>query len=294
VENSEQSVEIVQDPHVGNRFGFQHDRASIPKHRIVFCICATLACVVIVMLFQGPAQPNVDDIKEIRAPDPGQLTDQTDKIHFDNYSAESESASLKEKAQGRRVTISKLPGLQKFERSRGKAIPPGMTLKAILVNGASNGTVKVEVTESLLLQGETLVPEGAVLIGVGQSTEDRLFIRFNTLVFKDGTTENIQAQAIDTDDRIAGLKGSRIGRYAIKYGAAVGLNFAGGLAQGLQEKEVINQQAVTKTDTKNALLNGASRATLEMANETMTNLRNQTPVIEVKAGKEVIVMFEGT
>ena len=293
MENNVSSVQITTEPSISTRFGFQHDGARLPRHRIIFCICGTVACILVATMLQGPAQPALEEVREIKTPDASQLADSTNKIQMDAYSAQAENDSLKQKSKNKKAIVVKLPGLQKFDRSGGRGVPPGMTLKAVLSNGASNGTVKAVVTESLYLQGETLVPEGAVLIGTGQSTEERLYIRFTTLVLRDGTTKNIQAQAVDSEDLIAGLKGSKIGRYAMKYGAAVGLNFAGGLAQGLQDKEVINQQAVTKTDTKNALLNGASRAAIEMANETMTSLRNQTPVIEVKAGKEIVIMFEG-
>ncbi|MCB0368112.1 MAG: TrbI/VirB10 family protein [Bdellovibrionales bacterium] len=154
------------------------------------------------------------------------------------------------------------------------------------------GSVSAEITKSLRLQGETLLPVGAVLLGTGQSSEERLFIRFNQVVFKNGSFENIQAQAADLEDKTVGLKGSRLGKYATKYAAAIGLNFVGGMAEGLQEREVVGQQVVTKPTTKNALLNGASRATLEMANESMTDLKNSAPIIHVEAGKEIYVIFE--
>jgi type IV secretory pathway VirB10-like protein len=137
-----------------------------------------------------------------------------------------------------------------------------------------------------------LIPAGATLLGTGQSTEERLMIRFTQVVFKDGSFENIQAQAADAEDKIVGLRGSRVGKYAMKYATAVGLNFVGGMAEGLQDREVVGQQVVTKPNTKNALLNGASKATLEMANETMTDLKNSAPIIQIPASQEIFIIFE--
>ena len=139
----------------------------------------------------------------------------------------------------------KLPGLQKIDRKRTTPIPAGSMVKASLTTGASNGTVQALVKESLQIQGETVIPEEATLFGSGQSTEERLFIKFTKLVLKDGSSETIQAEAVDSGDKIAGLKGSKVGQYAIKYGAAIGLNFVGGMAEGLQDRDIVGQQIVT-------------------------------------------------
>ena len=64
-------------------------------------------------------------------------------------------------------------GAQVVSRNNGpKKIPPGLLLKAKLVSGASNGPVRAEATDELNLNGETLVPTGAILVGSGHSTED--------------------------------------------------------------------------------------------------------------------------
>lgn len=53
------------------------------------------------------------------------------------------------------------------------------------------------------------------------------------------------------EDKTVGLKGSRVGKYAMKYATAIGLNFVGGMAEGLQDREVVgNGQVVTKPNTK--------------------------------------------
>ena len=117
-------------------------------------------------------------------------------------------------------------------------------------------------------------------------------VRFTQVVFKDGSFENIQAQAADAEDKTVGLRGSRVGKYAMKYATAIGLNFVGGMAEGLQDREVVGQQVVTKPTVQNALLNGTSKATLEMANETMTDLKNSAPIIQISAGQSIFVIFE--
>ena len=125
------------------------------------------------------------------------------------------------------------------------------------------------------------------MLGVGQSGEDRLTVKFTKAVFRDGNVQSIEAQAADVEDQTVGLTGSKVGKYATKYASAVGLNFVGGMAEGIQDREIVGQQVLTKPNAKNALLNGASKAALEMANETMTDLKNSNPAIHVPAGQEI-------
>ncbi len=80
----------------------------------------------------------------------------------------------------------KFSGPQLVSRPRLGKIPPGSMIKATLLSGGSNGPVKAEVTEALVVNGETLIEEGTILSGTGQSGEDRLSIRFNQMIFKDG------------------------------------------------------------------------------------------------------------
>ncbi len=95
----------------------------------------------------------------------------------------------------------------------------------------------------------------------------------------------------ESQDKMVGLKGARLGKYALKYATAIGLNFVGGLTEGLQEREVLGQQVIAKANTKNALLNGASRATVEMAHETMNNIKNSVPEVQIPEGQTILVIF---
>lgn len=290
MQNNEPVVELTTEPHVETRFGFQKAAQTASSKVIKISIYGAGLCLAGVLVMRSPEK--VESTSNVKTPESSQLS-QTHEINFDQYSATQENERIKDqnKKRGASVVI-RLPGLQKIDRKWAGQIPPGSMIRAVLVTGASNGSVRAEAKDSLRVQGETLIPQGAVLLGSGQSTEERLFIKFTKLVFKDGTSQDIQAQAADPEDKTVGLKGSKVGRYALKYAAAVGLNFASGMAERLQEKEVINQQVVTKSDVKNALLHGGSKAAIEMANETMTDLKNSTPIIQVEAGKEILLVFE--
>lgn len=292
MENKEQAVEITTEPKIESRFGFGKDNKVLSNRTIKYCSIATGLSLIVVFLMRSPDKDSQEG-PGVKTPEASQVSSNSDRGTFETYSASQESGRLKEQnKKGRQNVVVKLPGLQKIDRRKAGQIPPGSLVKAVLITGASNGPVRAEITEALRIQGETLIPAGATLLGSGQSSEERLMVRFSQVVFKDGSFENIQAQAADAEDKTVGLRGSRVGKYAMKYATAIGLNFVGGMAEGLQDREVVGQQVVTKPTAQNALLNGASKATLEMANETMTDLKNTAPIIQISAGQEIFVIFE--
>jgi hypothetical protein len=184
-------------------------------------------------------------------------------------------------------------GLQVIMRPNIGKIPPGTIVKAKFVTGASNGPVKAVLTEPLVMNGEGLVDEGTVLIGQGSSTEDRLMIQFTKMVYKDGTFQRVQGQACDESDQTVGDKGHKLSKYAVMLAAGAGLNFLGGVAEGLEESQVQNGVPVKKSDLRNAALHGASIAALDQSKEILSNLRQSNTVIQVDSGKDFYVLFDG-
>jgi hypothetical protein len=178
-------------------------------------------------------------------------------------------------------------------RPRNVTIPPGAMTEARLVSGASNGLIRAEVTESLSLNGESLLPEGTILVGQGSSNEERLLVGFSQAVFKDGSVAGIQGQACDTSDRIVGLKGSKIGNKAINIAGSIGLGFIGGFSEGLQDTQGMQGVAIRTPSLKNALLNATGVTALEQSKNLMSDLKEQRPVIEVPAGESICVIFGG-
>lgn len=287
---NETSTNVVAEPSARLQFGkgpnYRGQKVVSPKMAI---ICALLGLLAVAPILQISAPERPTTKEGIPTPGAAEVSGTT-SLQLEAYPQSTVGDRLAHR-QKTNVAVTRYAGVQSISRPKAARIPPGSIVRAVLTTGASNGPVRAELKESLRIHGETVLPEGAVLVGSGQSTEDRLFIRFSQVVFPDGSFEPIQGQAADSEDQIVGLKGSKVGHYAVKLGAAVGLNFVSGMAEGLQEKEAVGQQVVNKADTRNALLNGASRASLELANETMSGLKNQTPVIEVNAGTEILVLF---
>ena len=294
MDDENKSVEITNEPKIESRFGFQKSRKGASKGTIKILMVGVAISLGTIMWIRTPDKPE-NDSSGVSTPETSEVG-ASQSMSVETYSAEVEKNQIKDrnKKSARRVLVVKLPGLQKIDRNRTAQIPPGSEVRAKLLTGASNGLVRAELLDSLKVQGETYLKAGETIIGQGQSTEERLFIRFSQVVHKDGAVETINAQAADTEDKTAGLAGSKFKRYALKYGTAVGLNFVGGMTEGLQDRTIVGQQVVTTPDARNALLNGASRAAIEMANDQMANMRSQPPPISITAGQEILIIFELT
>ncbi len=178
-------------------------------------------------------------------------------------------------------------------RPRILKLTPGLMGKAVLVTGASNGPVKAKLTERLAQYGEEILEAGSILLGSGNSSNDRLTVQFDKVLTPDGAVTKLKANALDKSDMIAGLKGSvALGR-SLQIAGGIGLNVLGGFADGLQENEAIGNQVARKATLKNAALNGTSKSAFEEARNMMSRLKENTPTIEVAAGKDFFVLFEG-
>ena len=115
--------------------------------------------------------------------------------------------------------------------------------------------------------------------------------QFKKLISKDGAVQSISADACDGEDKIPGIRGSKVGSTALKLSGSIGLGFIGGLAQGLQETHSQYGMEIKDPSLKNAALSGTAQAALDQSHEMMNSLKEQKPVIEVKAGTTIYILF---
>ena len=280
-------VEVVSDSSGKEQFGktLTYHNGEPKKKRVVLICAAILLVVLVPALLMGPpakeAIVSSTDVFTIPS-----ITSSDRKLDLPEY---SRSEDLRAQEQGNRTQPRgtgkpvKLVGPQLLKRPRAVKIPPGVMAKAELLSGASNGLVKAEIKEPLIVAGETLVEAGTVAVGSGSSSDSRLYIKFDKLVYRDGTVESVQAEAADESDKTMGLKGSRVGYQTLRLAAGIGLNFAGGAAAALQDTEGQQGAVITKPTMRNALLNGAAKASIDQSKEMMQSLRNEAPVIEKQA-----------
>lgn len=180
-----------------------------------------------------------------------------------------------------------------FNLSRLSQIPVGSEAKAVLESGASNGIVKAKLVSGLMVDGERIVPEGATVFGRGRSTEERLYVEFQKVIFPSGEAFAIRGQALDVTDKILGLKGTLVGTRAKKMGLAVSLGILGGLAEGLQDTSGASIWGVQKRKSvKDGALSGASKATIEQSQIFADEMKAAPMVIEVKRGTEFYLIID--
>ena len=171
-------------------------------------------------------------------------------------------------------------------------IPVGSEVKAVLVSGATDGIVKAKLTESLIVDGEPLIPENSILFGKGKSGDERLYIEFNKVIFPSGESFQILAQSFDPLDKIQGLKGAIVSTRAKKMGMAMGLGFLGGMADGMRETSGSSFFTKQKPTVKDAALSGASKAALDQSEAYLEEMKKSPNIIEVKSGTEFIIIID--
>jgi len=212
-----------------------------------------------------------------------------------SYNRAEEAKGLEQKSKNESKggsAVIHYPGPKLIARPRNIQIPPGTFVRAVLISGASNGLVKSALLDPIQVGGETLVEAGTIAIGQGNSTEDRLYVRFTKLVSRDGTSvDSIQAEAADVSDKITGLKGSKISSHALSLAAGIGLNFAAGFSEGLQDKHGEQGVVIMKPTLENALLHATAQASLEESKDLMNKAKNEKEPIAVESGKEIYLLF---
>jgi hypothetical protein len=292
---TEPKVTIAREPGTKNQWAkslfYRQDgkKKSLQTKEIMWTMAVLFFLVGIYVGLQGEPEKSHTTKTNLKLPEaaPGSQENHNVPAIGDTNSNSKNAKNSK----GRIIKEAKFQGPQLLIRSGLTKIPPGSSVKAILLSGATDGFVRAKTTEVLVSNGDTKIDSGTLILGTGTSQEERLKISFKQMVFQDGSFENIAAEAFDEVDQIIGLKGSKIGNEAIKLGASVGLNFAGGLSEALQDTDIQDGVAYRKASLRNAMLNGAATAALDQSKQMMSDLRSRHPTIQVPAGKIIIITF---
>lgn len=296
IERNEPAVEIQPIP---KGVGLLVARSPISKRRLsktasiaLWCCCGVMfGTSIFFRVIRGMKTASLNGSPGVRAPSEKEMNGQA---QIEAPPVTPVDLSKSGRAQPQFVAAPRGPFLkpQLIERPKGAAVPPGTLALAKLVSGASNGPVKAVLTESIYVDGDPVLDEGTVLLGSGASTEERLFVRFGMLVLRDGKTEKIQAEAADFGDKIAGLKGSRVGARALKLAGSIGLNFVSGMSEVLQDQKMSPMgMPIKDTSMKNAFLNGTEKAAADEAEDILSGIKEAKPIIEVGAGTPIFVLF---
>lgn len=268
--------------------GLKYGEGVLQTKKVAIASGVIVVAIVVPVLLTGPPATRSHEVTPVEIPAAIYTTKEMDIPEFQERMAAGGSVSY-----GRKNSVVYLKP-QLLSRPRDVVIPPGSLINAVLLSGASNGLIRAKVTEGFSFNGESLIEEGSIALGEGSSTEKRLFIRFDQVVAPSGDVTLIQGQALDSSDQLVGLKGSRIGKYAWKMGAGIGLNFLGAFSETLQDSEVQGGVALKKPTLKNALLGGAAQAAIDQSKEIVGATKNEAPVIEVPAGRSIVILIQSS
>ena len=292
-----QKVSAASDNGHGRQWGLGRLFVQIDgaKPRIntkaVFVLIAVLfGFVGVIGMFQKKSQ-TVTGKSSINLDLPAEQNEQVAEVSVSAYSFGSTPRSHQRSGGGANSYKTSASSLTVTRRNPGGKIPPGVTARAKLMTGASNGFVKAMLLEDLVPYGETLLPAGTALVGAAQSSTERLAINFTKAVLPDGSVQDISAVACDGQDKMPGLKGENVRGQALSLAGAVGLNFAGGMAMGMQTSSASDEPK--NPTVKDGLLSGAAVAALERGREISQDLKSEEPIIEVEEQTEFYVLFMG-
>jgi hypothetical protein len=211
---------------------------------------------------------------------------------FDPQKQREQEIERERKLQRQRQIPPIVGRLQTIRLSTLKGVPTGTEVQAVLSSGGTNGTVVAKLKESVMVDGEVILPAKTILFGRGFSSEERLFIRFKKAILPDKTEQVIQAQVFDNNDRMVGLKGKKVSDTAFKLAASSGLIFLSGLADGFKTNDSVNIFGPhSKPNVHDAALNGVATATSEQGMQMLESMKTGQARIEVGAETLVIVIF---
>ena len=149
MENKDHVVDLVSEPKISTRFGFGKENKILSSKTMKYCAIATGVAVSSVFLMKAPQKVD-SNYNGVKTPEASEVSASQSNTVFDIYSATEESSRIRESSvRSKRTVILKLPGIQKIDRHKSRQIPPASMIKAILLSGASNGPVRVEITEPL-------------------------------------------------------------------------------------------------------------------------------------------------
>lgn len=264
----------------------QEGKKQVLNKGLIKKITALFAVLGVAALFFGEQPPLAQRKSDFTV----QSNSKTNSIEIPNHNPQIISKVPERKAAN---IPQKFLGPSLIARPGAHEILPGTIVAAKLQTAATDGPVKALITESVIVDGEERLPAGSVLIGLGQSQDTRVTVQFGKAIVTGQGAVEISAVALDQEDQLVGIQASQMNQEMIHLGASIGLNFVGGVAEGLKEKSGQAGATIEAPTTRNALLNGASKAALDEAHSMMEETKNKKYSLKVESGTPILIFFNG-
>ena len=253
---------------------------------------------ILVLIFQGYGlfRPQVKQ-KVDTAFVPPELRQATPPTYIPKVMNREEELAI-EKEKARAISAARKGTYPAIERIRAvnlgvqPGVPAGSETLVTLVSGGATGMVKAILTENLKSDGDVILPARTVLLGVGTSSDDRLFMEFSKAILPDRSTLRVKALAYDQEDRILGVRGKKISDYAFKLAASSGLIFLGGMADGMREDVNLMPGERRRPSARDAALTGVTTATSEVGKDMLEKMKASDSRVEVAHSTTALVIFD--
>ena len=178
-------------------------------------------------------------------------------------------------------------------------IPAGKKIIAKLLNSIDTRTPSNQVLATIPFvvkyKQRILIPKNSTLIGKfhhdGES--ERIFITFTKCVFPDDMEITMNAQALDSKDFQAGIKGIHHSKATTRMAKSIAFGMISPMAQTLTQKEALGQGFIItpKSNLKNAFFQGLAQSSEGESKRQIREIDGDKDYLVVAQGKEIIVNF---
>jgi hypothetical protein len=195
-------------------------------------------------------------------------------------------------------------GRQVFERQESlgllSPIPSGTNFIGKLVTGIDtrqdNQTLKVILPYGGSHPAGGKIPRDSILLGsASYSGGDRVYLRFNRIVFPNGAEYRIDAQGLSSGDYTPGLIGIHHSETDLRVAGAIGLTLISAGADVMTQRTTLGGNpygmAVAQPDAtfKNAGLQGVSQVTKQEAERVGSKMQAKEEYLTVMTGGDLII-----
>ncbi|MFZ4713631.1 MAG: TrbI/VirB10 family protein [Bacteriovoracaceae bacterium] len=234
------------------------------------------------------------------------------KIQTDNGEAIVNAHNLEAQATGStstgkiKVKPMKLTynGRQVFERTETQGlltpIPSGTNFIGKLVTGIDtrqdNQTLKVILPYGGSHPSGGKIPRDSVILGsASYSGGDRVYIRFNRIIFPNGQEYRIDAQCLSSGDYTPGLVGVHHSETDLRVAGSLGLTMVSAVTDVMTQRTVYGANpygmgmAQPDSTMKNAALQGVSQVTKQEAERVGSKMQDKEEYLTVMTGGDLII-----
>jgi hypothetical protein len=214
----------------------------------------------------------------------------------------SENATTgKAKVKPMKITYN---GRQVFERTETQGlltpIPSGTNFIGKLINGIDtrqdNQTLKVILPYGGSHPSGGKIPRDSVLLGSATySGGDRVYIRFNRIIFPNGQEYRIDAQGLSSGDYTPGLVGVQHSETDLRVAGSLGLTMVSAVTDVMTQRTVYGSNpygmgmAQPNANMRNASLQGVSQVAKQESERVGNKMQEKEEYLTVMTGGDLII-----